>query len=372
MDTPYAQNLRTPSFWVGVALTVAVAVAAGHAADFLGVTLLGFAKSPVSAIMMGIVIGVAVANTVPLPRGVLVGVRFCATTVLRLGIMLLGIRLSLVSAGTNALFALPFVAVAIAVGLTTVGLLGRRMGLSRQLSGLIAVGTSICGATAIVATAPVIDADETEVSYAVACITVFGLAAMFFYPILGHFLFAGDPALAGLFLGTSIHETAQVAGAGMMYQAQYAAPQALDVATVTKLVRNLTMIALIPLVGVLYGTRAQADVPARRRWLSMVPWFIVGFAVMSALRSSGDAGARPFGIMEKEQWNAAVTFLQTAAERFLLVAMSAVGLTSLLAGIRKIGARPFALGLFAALVVGGVSLLLIGLFGSAVARGLAG
>ena len=77
---------------------------------------------------------------------------------------------------------------------------------------------------------------------------------MFIYPILGHYLFAEDPALAGLFLGTSIHETAQVAGAGLMYEAQYDAPLALDIATVTKLVRNLCMIAVIPLVGItLYG-----------------------------------------------------------------------------------------------------------------------
>lgn len=364
--------LRSAPWWAGVALAVAVAWAAGYAADFLGVTLLGFDKSPISAIMMGIVIGMVVGNLAPLPKGVVAGIRFCASTVLRVGIMLLGIRLSLVSAGANALLALPFVAVAIAVGLSTVGFLGRSMGLSRQLSGLIAVGTSICGATAIVATAPVIEADEAEVSYAVACITVFGLGAMLFYPILGHFLFADDPALAGLFLGTSIHETAQVAGAGMMYQAQYAAPQALDVATVTKLVRNLTMVALIPLVGVLYGSRAAADAPARKKLLSLVPWFIIGFAAMSALRSLGDAGARPFGVLEPDQWKAAVGFLQTAAERCLLVAMSAVGLTSMLAGIRRIGARPFALGLFAALVVGGVSLLLISLFGATVAGALVG
>jgi uncharacterized integral membrane protein (TIGR00698 family) len=328
--------------------------------------------------MMGIVIGMVVGNTARFPQGVLAGVRFCAFTVLRVGIMLLGIRLSLVSAGTNALLALPFVAVAIAVGLSTVGFLGRSMGLTRKLTGLIAVGTSICGATAIVATAPVIDADEAEVSYAVACITVFGLAAMFAYPILGHFLFADEPQLAGLFLGTAIHETAQVAGAGMMYQAQYAAPEALDVATVTKLVRNLTMVALIPLVGVLYGTRSGAgaaggaDVPMGRRLLSLVPWFIIGFALMSALRTLGDAGDRPFGILDPAQWKAAVAFLQTGAERFLLVAMSAVGLASSFAGIRRIGAKPFALGLFAALVVGGVSLLLISLFGATVARGLAG
>lgn len=355
-----------------MALAVVVALASGHAADFLGVSLLGFEKSPVSAIMMAIVIGMAVGNLVSLPPSVLTGVRFSATTVLRVGIMLLGIRLSLSSAGANALVALPFVIVAIAVALGTVGFLGRRMGLSSRLSGLIAVGTSICGATAIVATAPIMEADETEVSYAVACVTVFGLAAMFVYPILGHFLFAEDPMLAGLFLGTAIHETAQVAGAGMMYQAQYAAPAALDVATVTKLVRNLTMIAVIPLVGVLYGTRSTAGGPPSRRWMSMVPWFIVGFALMSALRTVGDLGSRPFGFLTEGQWGDAVSMLQGAAEWCLLVAMAAVGLTSMLAGMRKLGPRPFALGLFAALVVGGVSLLLIGVFGSMVVRGVGG
>ena len=88
------------------------------------------------------------------------------------------------------------------------------MGLSKQLSRLIAVGTSICGCTAIVATAPLIKVNESEITPSIACITIFGLAAMFFYPLLAHYAFANQPKLAGLFLGTSIHETAQVAGAG--------------------------------------------------------------------------------------------------------------------------------------------------------------
>ena len=299
------------------------------------------------------------------------GLHFCTSTVLRVGIMLLGIRLSLVSAGTNALIALPFVIVAIAVGLTTVGSLGRRMGMRRQLAGLIAVGTSICGCTAIVATAPFIKAKESEVSYAIACITVFGIAAMFLYPMLGHYLFAEQPALAGLFLGTSIHETAQVAGAGMMYQAQYDAPLALDIATVTKLVRNLCMIAVIPLVGVLFGDGTDSDLPRRKRWMHMVPWFIVGFALMSALRSVGELGERPFALLERGQWDALVALLRLTAERCLLIAMAAVGLTSMFSSMRKLGPKPFVLGLFAALMVGGVSLLLISLCGDLVAQGFA-
>jgi uncharacterized integral membrane protein (TIGR00698 family) len=355
---------RSPHWWAGVGLAIAVSLAAGVSAEWMGESLLGFEKSPISPIVMAIVIGMIVANSVAVPRTVVDGLRFCAGTILRIGIMLLGIRLSLLGAGRFTLVALPFVVVAITIGLTIVGLLGRSLGLSRQLTGLIAVGTSICGCTAIVATAPLIKANEAEVSYSIACITLFGLAVMFIYPVLGHYVFPEQPALAGLFLGTSIHETAQVAGAGLMYQTQFGAPVALDIATVTKLVRNLCMVAVVPLVGILYsGDRGQAS--GGVRWTSMIPWFIVGFALMSALRTVGDIGSRPFGLLEPGQWRAAVEITQVAAERFLLIAMAAVGLTSVFAGLRSIGIRPFLLGLLAAALIGGASLLLIFLFAEA-------
>lgn len=357
-------NVKMPGWWAGIAIALALSITAGYLAEWVGVTLLGFAKSPISAIMMAIVIGMVVANTIQLPEVIRPGLLFCTSVVLKVGIMLLGIRLSLLGAGQFTLVALPFVVAAIAIGLFTVSLLGKTMGLSRQLSGLIAVGTSICGCTAIVATAPLIKANETETSYAIACITVFGLVAMFFYPILAHHVFADQPELAGLFLGTAIHETAQVAGAGMMYEAQFSAPVALDIATVTKLVRNLCMIAVIPLVAVMYGAERNSESDQRPSFLSMVPWFIVGFALMSGLRTLGDVGERPFGLLEPQRWNSIVLFIRDAAETCLLVAMTAVGLTSMVSGIVKIGMRPFALGLFAAVVVGGVSFSLISLFGA--------
>ncbi len=352
-------HLRSPGWWAGIGLAVLVSLVAGIAAEFVGVSVLGFEKSPISAIMMAIVIGILVANTIAIPDKVQNGLRFCASTILKIGIMLLGIRLSLLGAGRFTLVALPFVIAAIGIGLITVRILGRQMGLSRQLTGLIAVGTSICGCTAIVATAPLIKAKEAEVSYAIACITVFGLAAMFAYPILAHYLFVEQAALAGLFLGTSIHETAQVAGAGLMYEAQYNAPVALDIATVTKLVRNLCMIAVIPVVGFLYGANSNTVDGDRPHWITMVPWFIVGFALMSAFRTVGDFGERPFGILDPSQWNATIDVVRAMAERCLLIAMAAVGLTSMLSGIVKIGMRPFALGLFAAVLIGCVSLGLI-------------
>ena len=334
----HASAFPNPGWWAGVGLAVLVSLSAGFAAQLIGESVLGFAKSPISAIMMAIIIGMIVANTLRLPGALMDGLCYCASTILRIGIMILGIRLSLLGAGLFTLVALPFVIFAIVIGLTTVSFLGRHLGLSRQLSGLIAVGTSICGCTAIVATAPLIKANEAEVSYAIACITVFGLAAMFFYPVLAHYIFAQQPALAGLFLGTSIHETAQVVGAGLMYEAQYSAPVALDIATVTKLVRNLCMIAVIPIVGILYGTERSGTTEGERpQWFTMVPWFIIGFALMSALRTAGDLGDRPFGFLEPSQWSITIETLRAVAERCLLIAMVAIGLTSMLAGIRQIG-----------------------------------
>ncbi len=359
-----SNNIQLPGWWAGIGLAVFVSLIAGYAATWFGVAVLDFEKSPVSAIMMAIIIGMLVANLVRLPEAMQPGLRFCSSTILRIGIMLLGIRLSLLGAGQFTLVALPFVIAAIAIGLLTVSIIGRRMGLTKQLSGLIAVGTSICGCTAIVATAPLIKANESEVSYSIACVTVFGIAAMFFYPVLAHHVFGAQPELAGLFLGVSIHETAQVAGAGMMYEAQYNAPIALDIATVTKLVRNLCMIAVIPLVGILFGAQQRDGEASKINILSMIPWFIVGFAMMSAIRTVGDLGDKPFGVLEPGQWQHVVEIIRDAAERCLLVAMAAVGLTSMFAGIIKIGMRPFALGLFAALLIGGVSFGLISMFGA--------
>lgn len=358
--------MRLPPLWTGLALAALVSAVATFSARWIAESLLGLSGTPISPIMLAIVLGMVVANASNWAGAGAPGLRFASTTILRLGIVLLGFRLSLLAAGKFTLAALPFVVMAIAAGVSVVRLLGPRLGLSRPLAGLIAAGTSICGATAIVATAPLIRARQVEVTYAVSCITVFGIAAMFGYPILANAMFGDQPELAGLFLGASIHETAQVAGAGAMYQVQYGAPLALDVATVTKLVRNLSMLVLIPLAGILFGETRSVGTPGARAWLRLIPWFVVGFAACSALRTLGDHGEQAFGFLDPDIWGQTVAFFRHAAETCLLLAMAAVGLQTSFAGLRQIGLRPFLFGLFAALVVGAVSLLLIAGFGSPV------
>lgn len=342
----------------GLLLAFVLALAGQFLSELVGVTLLGLPNSPVSAIMLAILLGMLVRNTVRLPESLLPGVRFGLVRVLRLGIVLLGIRLSLGEVGQIGLESLPVIAGTVVAALLIVTFIGVKTGLSARLGTLIAVGTSICGATAIVATAPAIAARDDEVAYAVACVTIFGLVAMLVYPFAAHYLFSADPFAVGLFLGTAVHETAQVAGAGLVYQEYYASPEALNVATVTKLVRNLCMLLIIPVVSIAYHRQASGSAAAPA-WWRMIPLFVVGFAAMSLVRTLGDLLVpRPGGI-EVGAWRELISILKQVAELCLAVAMAAVGLGTSIRALRNTGPRPLAVGFASALLVGGVSFVLV-------------
>ena len=195
-------------------------------------------------------------------------------------------------------------------------------------------------------------------SYSVACVTLFGVIAMLIYPFAAHALFAADPFRSGLFLGTAVHETAQVAGSGLVYEQYYGNPEALNVATVTKLVRNLGMLLVIPLMSILYHRKASEGGEAPK-WYSMIPLFVIGFACMSLLRTIGDLGDKPFGIMDAGQWKTIVSWIKEAAEICLAIAMASVGLGTSIRGLVAIGFKPLGVGLFSAVLVGVVSFTLI-------------
>lgn len=345
----------------GLILALLLALGGQYLSHLIGVTWMDMPKSPVSGIMMAILLGILVRNTIGLHQRFLPGVQFGLNRVLRLGIVLLGIRLSLGEVGAIGLQALPVIIGAGAAALLIVTWLSRRLGLSGRLGTLLAVGTCICGATAIIATAPTINARENETCYAVACVTLFGVLAMLVYPFAAHAIFSADEIRVGLFLGTSVHETAQVAGAGLVYQQFYGAPQALDVATVTKLVRNLGMLVIIPLMSIIYHRNSSEPGTVTSRW-KMVPIFVIGFAAMSLFRTVGDLGNTAFGIIPPDQWQAWIGWLRDAAEICLAVAMASVGLGTDIRELVGIGLKPLAMGLIAALLVGGVSASLILLF----------
>jgi uncharacterized integral membrane protein (TIGR00698 family) len=337
----------------GLVLAFAIAMA-GRVLANLPNAAFGFEKTPLSPILVAILLGLFVRNAIGLPAVYEAGLQLALKKVLRVGVALLGIRLSLAATGAIGLVALPIVIICIATALFFVTRVGAAIGLPPRLATLIAVGTAICGNSAIVAMAPVIDATDDEVSYAVGCITIFGLVALMFYPYLGHLLFDGDSTLIGLFMGTAIHDTAQVAGAGMVYLAQYGSAEVLDAATVTKLQRNMFMLAVIPLMA-FYSNRSRPTGSVRSQIRAALPMFVFGFLAMSLLRTLGDLGDRPFGIMSPETWTLLIGWATKTATLCLAVAMSAVGLGTSFAKLRGLGVRPLLLGLFAATLVGCVS-----------------
>lgn len=347
----------------GLALTLALAALGRYLAAAVGGPLLGFERSPLSGVLVAILLGLLVANVAPaVAQRSAPALRLCTTTVLRFGIVLLGFRLSLSAASQLGLAALPVVAACIVVALAVVTIAARSLELPRELAALIAVGTSICGVTAIVAAAPVVRARDVEVSYATACISLFGLVALAVYPFAADAVFSQDPRLAGMFLGTAIHDTSQVAGAALMYEEQFRAAGALEAATVTKLVRNLCMVFVIPVIAWLYRKTERAeDMPSIAARAPLVPLFVLAFVGACAVRTVGDLGSAPFGALTPATWRTFLDVAQTASEWALTVAMAAVGLQTRIAGFRALGWRPLALGFIAAALVGGVSMLAIGL-----------
>ena len=339
--------------------------------EFIGVTLMGFDKSPVSPVMLAIILGLTVSTLLPLPTVLNPGLKFSVKKVLRLGIILLGIRLTIFDVFKLGAFGVPIVFFCILGALLFTTWINKKLDLPERLGTLIAVGTSICGVTAIVATSPAIDADEDEAAYAVATITIFGLFATIVYPYLANILFGGDAIKAGLFLGTSVHETAQVVGAGKIYADIFAQSLALDVATIAKLVRNVFMAGVIPIMAFYYTKKSQGDSAAKQTSiLKLLPMFILGFLLMAVLRSLGDsgvqAGGQAFGLWENQVWLEVIGTIKHWAEIFLVVALAGVGLNTKLSSLKRLGIKPFIVGLCASLSVGVISYIAITLLGNLV------
>jgi uncharacterized integral membrane protein (TIGR00698 family) len=359
----------------GVAAAAIVMIAGFWLADLAGRAILSAqglsaGSSPISGVPIAIVLGLLLRNLFRLPAALTPGLKFCVTTVLRLGIVLVGIRLSAFDVARLGLAGLPVVLAAVATGLVFVTWFNRRLGLPPRLGTLIAAGTSICGVTAIVSTAPAIEADEREVAYAVANVVAFGLFGMLAYPYLAHLLLQRSETV-GLFLGTAVHDTSQVVGAALTYRQMYADDVVLRVATVTKLTRNLCLAGVIPVLTWMHLRQTRAE-GARRTtigWKTLVPLFVLGFVGMAVVRTIGDAtlqsSGAAYGLWDSAAWTRLTNQIGDFwASRILLgTAMAAVGLNTSFAVFKGVGAKPFVVGLAGALAVGLVGMSMALIFG---------
>ena len=321
--------------------------------NVLAIEVFGTTKSPISTVLIAILLGIIMGNAFTPRPGMMVGLDFTQQYILKLGIIFLGIRLSFDEFLKFGYIAIPLIIICIIGVLILIKLLIKKVPISSKMSYLIAIGTSVCGATAIVATAPVINAKKTEIAYAIANITLFGVIAMLAYPYFAEWYFSGNELKAGLFLGTSIHETSQVAAAGLIYDQQFNSPETLNVATVTKLIRNTFLVIMIPLFAYLYS---RGEVKNKDYSIfSIFPYFVLGFIGMILFRNLGDqiftAGDQNYSV-----WIKLIEYIKILATTFLTMAMAAVGISINLNELKSMGYKPFIVGLIVAITVGLISL----------------
>jgi uncharacterized integral membrane protein (TIGR00698 family) len=348
----------------GVAVAIVLALTARGVAAALAHGTAGLPPFPLSPVMCAVVLGMLWRNTLGVPAWAVSGLRWAMHQLLRTGIALVGLRLTLAGASSIAVTALPVALSCLTVALLAGAGIARLLGVPRRLGVLLAIGTAVCGCTAVVAMSPVIRARHAETAFAVTCVVLFGCAAMLLYPwVAGHF-FAASPVHAGIFLGTAIHDTSQVIGAALMYSQQAQAPAALAAASVAKLLRNLSIAVLIPAAAWL-ARRSAAAGPApepgedggHAHGLAphprLVPLFVLGFLACIIARTAGDAL-----LHSSPLWQAVVNTGYSASDLFLTCGMTAVGLSVAFTDMWRIGWRPLAAGFAVATLVGGCSLLL--------------
>ena len=325
--------------------------------NIIGIELLGYSKSPISTAMIAILIGIFFGNFFNIREVFQKGLDFTREFILKLGIIFLGIQLKPFEFLDFGKIAIPLIIICMVSVLVVIKILIKKLKIPTRMAYLISIGSTVCGTTAIMATAPVIKASKNEVSYAIANITLFGILSMLLYPYFANIYFEGNSLFAGLFLGTSIHETSQVAAAGLIYDQQFNSPETLNIATVTKLIRNTFLIIMIPLFALLYN-RGQTK-NKNYSIVNIFPYFVLGFVGMIIFRNLGD---EIFSGTNNSNWNEMIDFIKMLSKIFLTMAMAAIGLSTNLKDIKNMGYKPFVVGFIAMLTVGIVSILTIEIY----------
>ncbi len=340
-----ANRTRRPSqaWWSGIALAGAIAGLSLWLAGLEGMQTWGF-----SALTFAIVIGMVMGNTVfpAIAPHTAAGVDFSKNRLLRAGIILFGFRLTFQEAASIGVAGIVLDAVIIfsVFGLAMVA--GRRfLGMDRETCMLVGAGAAICGAAAVMAMEPVARAQAHKVSVAVATVVVFGTVSMFLYPVLYPYLGMSEHAF-GVFIGSTVHEVAQVVAAG-----NAVGPTAANTAIVEKMVRVMMLAPFLMLVswGMQYRARRQGSGEGAGRAKPSIPWFAVGFVVVVGINSLNVVPAE------------VAQMLMQLSTILLAMAMAALGLRTHVGAIRQAGAAPLGLAaiLFVFLVVGGYLLNLV-------------
>jgi uncharacterized integral membrane protein (TIGR00698 family) len=328
----------------GLALLAAV----GYAGKFMERTINVYGKAHhltlpnIEYVLWAILIGLAISNITGVPAIFKPGVATYEFW-LKAGIVLLGARFLLGDVVKLGGVSLVLVAIEIVVSLVFMTALGRAFGLKPKLTTLLAVGSSICGVSAIIATQGAIDADEEDASFAIAAILALGAISLFVFPVIGHALGLNDLSY-GLWAGLGIDNTAEVTAAGALYS-----DPAGKIAVLAKTARN-AMIGFVVLGYAIYWARKEGTVAVGNKaaflW-SKFPKFVLGFLLISALATAS--------VFNKDQLGSLANLSRWA----FLLTFAGVGLRTNVFEMRKQGLRPFAVGAIGEVVIAALTLGLV-------------
>lgn len=295
---------------------------------------------PLEAMLVGIVLGALARNLGLVPKTWEPYLKRFETPLLW-GIMLLGAGFTL-RVTSELPLSLVVILVSMAVGFVFVYIVARKAGLPEKFSALLAVGTSICGGSAIAITSPLIKAKEEETSYSVSTIVIAAFILLVSLPLLGGVLGLSEQSF-GIWAGTAVHNTPQTIGTGYIF-----GEEAGQVATVIKLTRNMFMIVVAFLVSIWFGAKeAERCKLGKKAILKAFPWVLFGYVAMAVCAVQGFF--TPEG----------VAFFKTAGKFLILMGMVGIGFGTDFRDIKRYGIKPLLIGILGAVVVTGVSLLLV-------------
>ena len=354
---------KEPSTLLGLLPGIALLAVVGYAGKFVEHFINTYGKihhivlPNIEYVLWAILFGILIANTIGLPRIFRAGVATYEFW-LKAGIILLGARFILGDILKLGGISLILVFIAFAFSLTFMTWLGRTFNLGPQLTTLLAVGSSVCGVSAIIATQGAIDADEEDSSTAIAAILALGAISLFTFPLVGHLLHMSDHAY-GLWAGLAVDNTAEATAAGALYS-----DAAGKVAVLTKTCRN----ALIGFVVLGYAIQwarkglasraasAQLDNKAAFLWKKF-PKFVLGFlfvSLLATLGSSTNPNVAALGFNKAQ-----LLALGNLSRWAFLLTFAGVGLRTNLKDLFKQGARPFLVGAVGEVAIAAITLLLV-------------
>lgn len=296
-------------------------------ANWLGM-LLPVIDGPVFGIVLGIILG----NGWRKPQNTAPGLTFAAKKILQWAIIALGGGLSLAQVYQVGQASFSVMLFTLSIAFITAYSVGKWLKTPIKLTSLIGMGTAICGGSAIAAIAPIIEAEDQEIAYAISTVFLFNIVAVLIFPPLGHLLHFSDAAF-GLWAGTAVNDTSSVVAAGYAYSTPAGA-----YATIVKLTRTTMIIPISLIFAIITGvqkSKANRSTPKETpyRWQQIFPWFILGFLTMSLGNTLGVIQGPTAG------------FCTEAGKFMIIIALSAIGLNSDLKKLMQTGFKPLMLGL---------------------------